>query len=63
MATVAKLCPVLEVGRLSPPIDHGIDKSAATRRFIAGITNRPAVETWLGFDLVTPICATFYHGI
>ena len=63
MATVAKLCPVLEGGRLSPHIDHEIDSSSATKRFIAGITNRAAVETGLEFDLVTPICAKVYDGV
>ena len=54
---------MIEVGRLSPHIDHGIDRNSATKRFITGITNRAAVETGLGFDLVTPIFAKFYDGV
>ena len=54
---------MIEVGRLSPYIDHDIDRNSASKRFIAGITNRAAVETWLWLDLVTPICAKFYHGV
>ena len=42
---------------MAPHIDHGIDRRAATKHFTAGIANRPAVETELGFGLVTPIRA------
>ena len=54
---------MIEVGRLSPYMDHDIDRNSASKRFIAGITNRAAVETGLEFDLVTPICAKVYDGV
>ena len=62
-ASIAKLCPVIEVARLAPHIDHGIDTRAATKHFTAGIANKPAIETGLAFGLVTPIRGKVCDGV